>query len=319
MHLVLIDAGGTISAADRGRGYDGGELGDDVLAAVRRAAPDARLEVRRVYAGLSEAMGFGDAMAVVQAVRAACLEPAVAAVLVIHGTDAMEEVAFLCDLMVRSGKPVVFTGSQRAPSEPGHDGPRNLRDAVLTAARPRAALAGVLLVFGGCILTATRARKVHAQSLEAFGPPAAVIGRTDATGALPVRAERPLTLACETLCEAVEIVTLGLASEGRLLNAAAAPPTRGVVLQALGCGNASNAVVRAVEDAVKAGCLVGVASGCFEGRAAAQYASGRRLAEAGAVFMGELDPRRARLLMACALGDDRGLAQARALITPWLA
>lgn len=317
MHLVMLDAGGTISAVDRGRGFDGGALGDDILAHLAEVAPWATIEARSVYRGLSEAMTFGDAMSVAQAVRGACLDPAVDAVLVAHGTDAMEETAFLCDLIVPASKPVIFTGSQRAPSEPGYDGLRNLADAVLTAARRGAAASGVLVVFGGCVLSATRARKVHAQALQAFGPDAAVVGRCGAASPLAARRPRPALPVSDAPAAAVEIVTLGLGSDGRLVTAAASR-LEGMVIQGLGCGNASPGVIQAVEKAVEAGRLVGVVAGCFEGEAAPVYASGRRLSDIGAIFMKDMDARRARMLIACALGDRRTTSEASALILDWL-
>jgi L-asparaginase len=314
MRLVMIDAGGTISAVDRGHGFDGGSLGDEALSSIAEAAPGTTIEIRRIYQGLSEAMKFEDALLVARAVEEACREPLVDGVLVAHGTDAMEETAYLCALIARVAKPVVFTGAQRAPSETGFDGLRNLRDAVLTAARPGADAAGVLMVFGGRILSADRARKIHAQALKAFGPEAAVIGRCEDFAPLPHRQHSAGALACQVPAQTVEIVTLGLSSDGRLLEAATTL-LDGIVIQALGCGNASDSVIRAVEAAVKAGRLVGVVSGCFEGVAAPVYASGHRLRAAGALFMKDMDARRARLLMACALGDGRSAAEAADLIS----
>lgn len=317
MHLVIIDAGGTISAVDAGQGFEGGELGLAALIADTEIAGSTTFEVRQVYRGLSEAMTHENVLAVVEAVRSACMELAVDAVVVAHGTDAMEETAFLCDLLLSASKPVIFTGAQRAPSEVGYDGTGNFTDAVLTAARPGASEAGVLIVFGGYILAAARARKVHAQALAAFGPDAAVVGRCSEASALAARAGRPLFGACETPAAAVEIFALGLGSDGRVLEAAA-PLLDGIVLQAMGCGNASIGVVKAVEKAVRAGRLVGVVSGCFEGEAVPVYASGHRLLEAGALFMGDLDARRARMLMICALGGGRSASEAAALVTRWL-
>jgi L-asparaginase/Glu-tRNA(Gln) amidotransferase subunit D len=58
----------------------------------------------------------------------------VSGVVVTHGTDTMEESAFLADLIVDSEKPIVFTGAQRNADEPDSDGPRNLADAIRIAA-----------------------------------------------------------------------------------------------------------------------------------------------------------------------------------------
>ncbi|WP_421730090.1 asparaginase [Brevundimonas sp.] len=309
MRLVVIDAGGTISASDLGRGYEGAGLTADMLEPLRSIWSRGAIEVRRAYAGLSEAMGFDDAVAIVDAIRQACDDPSVGAVVIAHGTDAMEEVAWLCDLLIQTTKPVVFTGAQRTPDAADFDGWRNLGDAVRVAARSMSA--GVLIVFGGLVLTAVRARKVHAQALRAFGPDAAVVGRVDDGGVrMSNTPPRVQGLECRRPCPSIEMVALGMGTGSVLLDAAIAPPTRGLILQAMGCGNASAGVVAAVARATDAGLLVGVVTGCFEGQAVAVYESGLRLAEAGAVAMDDLDARRARILMACALGDDRGADEA---------
>ena len=310
MRLVLIDAGGTISAVDHGEGFEGGCLPEATLAAPRSVVPDLQLDVRVVYRGLSEAMVMGDAMAVVRAVTDAAADPSVEGIVVAHGTDAMEETAFLTILTTSLSTPVVFTGAQHTPSDADYDGLDNLTLAVRAIAEGRAAETGPLIAFGGQLLTAWRARKVHAQALKAFGPVTADISQTKAAA----RSHIP----CQAPSEDVEIIALGLGASGRMVRAAAQAGVRGLILQAMGCGNASDDVVEAVREAMQAGCLVGVATSCFEGEAIPFYASGRRLQDAGAVFMKELDPRRARVVMACALGDGRSKDEARALMQDWL-
>ncbi len=74
-------------------------------------------------------------------------DPGVDGVVVTHGTDTLEESAFLVDLHHDDPRPVVFTGAQLPLDAEDGDGPRNLHDALLTAARTRGL--GVLVAFDG--------------------------------------------------------------------------------------------------------------------------------------------------------------------------
>ena len=69
-----------------------------------------------------------------------------------HGTDVLEETAFLAELVARSATvrgPIVFTAAMRHGSEFAPDGPRNLADALDVARAPAAAGRGVLVCLNG--------------------------------------------------------------------------------------------------------------------------------------------------------------------------
>ena len=91
---------------------------------------------------------------------------------VTHGTDTIEESAFVCDLTVPRGKPVVFTGSLRTASDLSWDGPRNLLDALRVAASPSAHGLGTLLVMNEEIHAARFVTKSNGIVLGAFQSPA---------------------------------------------------------------------------------------------------------------------------------------------------
>ena len=56
-------------------------------------------------------------------------------VVVTHGTDALEETAYLLARSIAGDKPVVVTGAMRTSSDLGWDGPANLGGAVRVAAK----------------------------------------------------------------------------------------------------------------------------------------------------------------------------------------
>ena len=120
---------------------------------------------------------------------AAWLErPDVQGLVVTHGTDTLEETAYLLDLLLLSEKPVVFVGAIRTISEAGWDGPANLLAAVRVAAAPESTGRGVLVVMNEQILTASEAQKIHTESAGSFASPEfGPVGVLDAGKVLYVR------------------------------------------------------------------------------------------------------------------------------------
>jgi L-asparaginase len=239
----------------------------------------------------------------------------IAGIVVTHGTDTMEESVFMIDRMLDSDTPVVLTGAQRGADQPDSDGPRNLRDAIRVAAAPQARGCGALIAFAGSLHAAREARKVHTSALDAFaspgyGPIGHVEGEAVAFRRRPDR--RPPLPAPESLAP-VDLIRLYAGSDARFLRAAVASGARAVVLECTGRGNANQAVVAGVREAVAAGVNVVVCSRCAEGSVEPVYGAGggRDLAEAGALFAGDLAGPKARVLLQLGLGA--GLSAVSAL------
>jgi L-asparaginase len=317
--LVLVDAGGTIASLPDAQGVLVGRTG---MAGLRDVlAPELRDGVveRQAYEGLSEDMRFGDAVRIASMVAQAAAEGATG-VVVAHGTDTMEDVAFLVELFHDGSMPVVFTGAQRAASLPGCDGPANLHDAVAVARHSAARGIGTVIVFGGRILPARSARKLDSSGPEAFGPHGTAIGRVDAHGVrLTAMPKRAPVFALADPDPSVEIAALGLGSSPALIDALVAGGVRGLVIEGFGRGNVPTQLVPAVERAKAAGVLVGIATHCLEGGTAPAYESGARLAALGAVAAEDLSARKLRLLFAVALSGGRSASEAEARAREWLA
>jgi L-asparaginase len=232
---------------------------------------------------------------------------------VTHGTDTMEESVYLIDrLLPEDAAPVVLTGAQRAADAPDRDGPRNLRDAIRVAAAPEARGRGAMVVFAGEIHAAREVRKVHTSALRAFASPGwGPIGKVDeARVVFARRPERRPPLPAPAELAPVDLIRLYAGSDARFLRASIAAGARGIVLECTGRGNANDQVLEGVREAVAAGVTVIVCSRCAEGRVEPVYGrgGGRDLAEAGAVFAGDLVGPKARVLLQLAGGDASVLA-----------
>jgi L-asparaginase len=240
----------------------------------------------------------------------------IAGIVVTHGTDTMEETVYLVDRLLDSELPVVLTGAQRGADQPDSDGPRNFRDAIRAAATADARGRGAMIAFAGELHAAREARKVHTNGLRAFASPGyGSIGHVDGErvvfGRRPDR--RPPLRAPDRLAP-VDLIRLYAGSDARFLQTSVESGARAIVLDATGRGNANDQVVEGVRAAVAAGVVVAVCSRCVEGRVEPVYGrgGGRDLAEAGALFAGDLAGPKARVLLQLALGAGRDAASALA-------
>ena len=238
-----------------------------------------------------------------------------APVVVTHGTDTMEETVYLIDrLLPEDAAPVVLTGAQRGADEADTDGPRNLRDAILVAGSEQARGRGALIVFGGEIHSAREVRKTHTSAVRAFSSPGyGPIGSLDA-GRVVVRRqpERQPPLPVPDELAPVDLIRLHAGSDARFLRTAVESGARAIVLEGTGRGNANEQVVEGVREAAAVGVAVVVCSRCLEGRVEPVYGrgGGRDLADAGALFAGDLAGPKVRVLLQVALGSAIDAASA---------
>jgi L-asparaginase len=197
-----------------------------------------------------------------------------------HGTDTTEETAVLLDLVHDDPRPVVLTGAQRASDAADGDGPRNLADAILVAATPRARGLGVLIVFAGRVLPARGTRKVHTAALAAFGSVtgAAAVGEV-VEGSVVItatpRRRNPLPRPSWKFDHTrVDLVEMYPGADDALMRAAVAAGARGIVVAGTGIGNANPVVVDAARAMVADGVAVVLSTRVPEGPVAGVYGNG---------------------------------------------
>ncbi|HEX7025082.1 MAG TPA: asparaginase [Gemmatimonadales bacterium] len=194
-------------------------------------------------------------------------------VVITHGTDTLEETAYLLARTIPPRVPVVVTGAMRTSSDPDWDGPRNLRDAVRVAGHPESRDRGTLVVFAGRIIDARFVVKVDSFQPDAFGSPhAPELGTVDDDGVDFECSSPPHTLLpARKLAARVGIVPLILGDDGRLLEAAR-ELFDGVVIVGFGRGNIPPGALPALRRWLDAGKPVVLASRCASGEVGGDYA-----------------------------------------------
>lgn len=319
----VLTTGGTIASRP---GRDGRVLASDPgadLLATAGPVEGVQVRVDEVLRLGSYRLGLPDVLCLARRVReAAC---AADGVVVTHGTDTMEESAYLVDLLHAGPQPVVFTGAQRNAGVADGDGPRNLRDAVRLAAAPSAQGLGTVVAMAGRVLAARYASKVHSLALDAFDAPGAGrLGEVDQDAVrIVARPRRAPVFDLDRLPDAlprVDVVPLYLGADGTFLRAAREAGARGIVLDAFGVGNVTPAVLEEAEKALTDDVVVIVTSRCSAGAVSPIYGAGggADLAAAGAVLGGDLRAAKARLLLTLALGTTHDPTAARLALTPHL-
>lgn len=258
---------------------------------------------------------------------AAWLErPDVDGLVITHGTDTIEETAFMLDLLLTTDKPVILVGAMRTVSDASWDGPANLIAAAHVASAPAARACGVVVVMDEHIFPAREVRKVHTESSGSFAAPEfGPLGVVD--GGEVVFRRRPMPrpawhdadaepgMRVRRMETRVDLVQAFTGMTDRPLRHAIADGARGLALVAFGRGNVPPVIVPAVRDAVAAGLLVTVSSRSLAGRVSARYGydgGGLQLRDAGAVLSADLPGAQARLLQMVTLGFTGGNAKAAA-------
>ncbi len=295
--------------------------GETLLARVPAAAAAADLEPLDWGLVPASHLHFGQILELATLIRAAAGRPDVAGVVVVQGTDTLEETSFAWDLLHDLAAPVVVVGAMRNAGEADDDGPRNLADAVRVAADPRLRGQGVLVVMDGLVLPADDAAKTHSQALSAFqAPNVGPLGRV-ADGGLVIEQERRPRRRLATwpahAAEPVVIVTAVVSTDGDLLRLAVRSGAAGIVVEATGAGNTDPDLLAAASEAMAAGVAVVLATRCPAGAVGPWYGfpgGGRSWQEAGALLAGTLSGPKARVALALGLGAGLRGADLAALI-----
>src|SRR5882757_7619559 len=170
MTIAVFTLGGTIAMYERD-GVVTRLTGADLTVAIPELADiGAGLDVRDVVAVPSADLTFAGMLEVIAAAERAVADGATG-VVVIQGTDTLEETAFLADLVWPHTEPFVVTGAMRHPKLAGPDGAANVLAAARVAVAGAARGHGALVVFADEIHAARWVRKTHSTSITTFASP----------------------------------------------------------------------------------------------------------------------------------------------------
>lgn len=272
--VVVLGTGGTIAGTGAGPddvSYRAAQLSVDQLLKALPGLANVALEASQVVQIDSKDMDWPVWQALAQALQAALKRDDVGAVVITHGTDTLEETAYLLHRLLDVDKPVVLTAAMRAATSAQADGPRNLRDAVRVAEHAVAhGQSGVAVVMAGLVWPGHAVRKSHTWHIDAFdGGGWTPLGRITDDGAIVEAMPWPSPGKAGWSClhrshpPRVEIVTSHAGADGRLVGAllaqsqsreeAAEDALEGLVVAGTGHGTVHQGLALALEQAERQG------------------------------------------------------------------
>ncbi|GBX80270.1 asparaginase [Staphylococcus aureus] len=231
-----------------------------------------------------------------------------------HGTDTLEETAFLLDLILGIEQPVVITGAMRSSNEIGSDGLYNYISAIRVASDEKPRHKGVMVVFNDEIHTARNVTKTHTSNTNTFqspnhGPLGVLTKDRVQFHHMPYRQQ-----ALENVNDKlnVPLVKAYMGMPGDIFSFYSREGIDGMVIEALGQGNIPPSALEGIQQLVSLNIPIVLVSRSFNGIVSPTYAydgGGYQLAQQGFIFSNGLNGPKARLKLLVALSNNLDKAE----------
>lgn len=238
--------------------------GEDLLARLTLIPPGvSEIEVKDWRSLPSSYLSVKDLLELVSLIKE--LSETYDGIVVTHGTDALEETAYLVDLLYRGSVPVVFTGAMYPLSYPGSDALRNLYNAIRVASCFDAIGQGVLVTMNDEIHAASEVAKIKSFGVDAFSSfPFGSLGNLTPSG---VEFRRKLLkrefYETDKVEEKVALVKVCFSMDSDIFDFLISAGYKGIVIEAMGVGNLPPSVMPSIERALERGIPVVISSRCL--------------------------------------------------------
>jgi L-asparaginase len=242
-------------------------------------------------------------------------------VVVTHGTDTLEETAYLLDLTIKTDIPIVVTGSMKNSSEPNWDGPKNLLDSIQVCMNNNSRGMGVMVCLNGEINAASEVTKIYSDELGTFQSlDFGSLGFVQNIRVIYNRLPRLLeTLESERINTNVDLLTVYAGMDEKFFKFSADSGVDGIVVEALGVGNVPPACFEGIKYAANKNIPIVLVSRCPAGETDYIYSypgAGVHLHNLGVIFTDFLNGQKARIKLMLALGKTNNKNELKELFEP---
>ncbi len=307
-NIAVFATGGTIAGAGQsstGSAYSAGKVSvNHLVAAVPEIAKVANVTPVQVAQIGSQDMSDEVWLKLAQSINADCGK--YDGFVITHGTDTMEETAYFLQLTSKCKKPIVMVGAMLPSTGLSADGPRNLFNAVVTAADPATAQQGVVVAMDNIVIGAREVSKTSTVQPETFQ--AANFGKvgtiynghvTYESKSLRDYSNTPFDVSKLTSLPKVGIVYNHAGVEGVQAEALVKAGYKGIVSAGVGNGNVHKSIWPVLEKAAKDGIVVVRSSRVPTGGTTKDAEVDDKAMHW--VSSGDLTPQKARILLQLAL------------------
>ncbi len=314
-NIVILATGGTIAGAGTsatGSEYTSGQVKiDAMIDAVPNIRDLANLRGEQISNVGSQDMSVKIWLDLANRINTLLAGKDVDGIVITHGTDTQEETAYFLNLVVKSDKPVVLTGSMRPSTALSAEGPLNLYNAVAVAANPISKGYGVMVVMNDEIHAAKDVRKMITTPVQTFQSPQEGMIGTVIFGQVEFlhKPNGKHTLQSEfsvdgvTSLPRVDIVYACADMSPDLIDIMVKAGAKGIVIAGVGDGNMTTATLEAAKKAAAQGIWVVRASRIPIGKVLIKGEVNDK--EYGTICSDELNPQKARVLLMLAMLKKR--------------
>jgi L-asparaginase len=234
----------------------------------------------------------------------------IAGVVVVHGTDVLEETAFYLNCVCTHKKPIVLTGSMKNASELGYDGLTNLVSSIKVCLSPESINKGTLVVMNDTINSAIEVTKTHTMSLDTFKSiefgPLGIIDHNEVIYYRNITHFKNYNLDNDYNNETY-LLKAYAGMDGKFIDYLIEREARGIVIESLGRGNLPPSMLDSIDRALNVGIFIVIVSRCYSGRVLDTYAytgGGKDLTNRGCILGGSLNGQKARILLMLAISNE---------------
>lgn len=302
-HIIVLLLGGTAACV---LGTDQKSITVDISEYIKtfhEFDASANISTRLFRSLKGYEMTISDIIDTANEIKRSLREETVDGIVVVMGTNVMEEASFALNLLIHTDIPIVVTGAMRIPEARSADGPANLTAAISVALSESMRGLGVVVVFNDTIHSADYIRKQHSLNLHAISsdfPLGYVAEGSVSLRVTPIRRILPWINPVTTPKD-VLLYTSYLGDTGIILDQIELLNYEGLVVEGTGGGNLAEWIFDKIERIHKS-IPVCIASRTGSGDVmtktyGAGYSRPQYMVEHGYLMAGQLDGRKARILL----------------------